>query len=120
MDAVRDLGRTDPWQESLERSRARRKDASARRPATDRPHAPSHTSVRWRIAVRRATAILAVTLPVALLVNALAGRRTHELPTSAQLPAMSASALLRYAESGGAGPLSRALLYLIPDQRVRT
>jgi hypothetical protein len=59
LDAVRDLAQFDPWQESLERSRARRNDAGRargrRRRRTRRLLAP--------LAAAFALALLAVTLP---------------------------------------------------------
>ena len=127
MDTVRDLGRAEPWQESLERSRARRSEArratverdhprhahreppsSAQpRPTSGRPDARRRKPGRGRILVRRATAILALTLPAVALVTALAGGRTQRPPIAAQLSALPASANLRYDGSGGPGPRSR-------------
>lgn len=127
MDAVRDLGRVEPWQESLERSCARRNKSgrasikrgqrreerpqgqrtSVRRPTTDRLRTRSSKASRSRILVRRAVAIVVLTLPGAVLISALAGRGTQRSPIAVQALALSAPAHARYADSGGAGPLSR-------------
>lgn len=127
MDAVRDLGRVEPWQESLERSLARRNKSgrasvkhdqrreerpqtqrtSARRRATDRLRTRSRKASRSRILVRRAVGIVALTVPGVVLVSALAGRGTQGPPIAAQAAAVSAPAHPRHAGSGGAGPLAR-------------
>ena len=125
MDAVRDLGRVEPWHESLERSLARRNKperapvkrdqqreqrppaqrTSARRRVTDRPRTRGPKTSRSRILVRRAVGIVALTVAGVGLVSTLAGRGTPRPPIAAHAEAVSAQ--LRYADSGGAGPLSR-------------
>lgn len=125
MDAVRDLGRVEPWQDSLECSLARRNESargsdkrdqrreerppapttSVRRPASDRSRTRRREASRSRILVRRAVGIFALTVLGVVLVSALAGRGTQGSPIAAQARAVSAH--FRYADSGGAGPLSR-------------
>jgi hypothetical protein len=127
VDAFRDLGRTEPWQDSVERSLARRsksgrasvkcdqrreeRDAarrtSVRRPASDRLRTGSRKASRSRILVRRAVGIVVLTVPGVVLLSAVAGRGTQGSPTAARAPAILAPAHPRYVESGGAGPLSR-------------
>ena len=125
MDAVRDLGRVEPWHESLERSLARRnrperapvkrdqqreqrppaQRTSVRRSVTDRPCTRGRKASRSRILVRRGGGIVALTVAGVALVSTLAGRGTQRPPIAAHAEAISAQ--LRYDDSGGAGPLSR-------------
>lgn len=127
MDAVRDLGRGEPWQESLERSLARRNKSGgvsvkrnqrreqrrpaqrtrARRPATDRLCTSDRKASRSRILVRRGVGVVVLTVLAVVLVSALAGQGTRGSPIAARAAAISAPAHPRYADSGGAGPLSR-------------
>lgn len=127
MDGVRDLGRIEPWQESLERSRARRKKStrgsvgreqrrqarrprettSAGQPTTDRPGARRREARHGRKLVIGAVGIVAFTLPVVVLFGAPAGPGTRRSPIAARAHARSAPADARDAGPGGAGPLSR-------------
>ena len=101
MDTVRDLGRIDPWQESLERALARR---AQRRPAADRRQTRARAARRRRVGV---VAIFALALPIVVLLSPLAGRGTEGSSISAQARDMPVLAHARYAALGGAGPLSR-------------
>ena len=72
---------------------------------TDRPRTRGPKTSRSRILVRRAVGIVALTVAGVGLVSTLAGRGTPRPPIAAHAEAVSAQ--LRYADSGGAGPLSR-------------
>jgi murein DD-endopeptidase MepM/ murein hydrolase activator NlpD len=109
VDPVRDLGRIEPWQESLERSRARRAkssgpagESSEGRKPTNRRRAATRTA-RPRMLLAGAGGILAVASLVILLPGALAGRSGASL-TAARGGDISAS---RHSGSDGAGPVSR-------------
>lgn len=124
MDTVRDLGRSEPWEESLERSRARRSEAAhaaakrdQRRPAQRPPRKtsrPRSTTARPR--TRRATAtrarlrvvgLFAIALAVVAVVSPFAGQSAQRPPLAAQARTMSALAQAPSADSHGAGPLAR-------------
>ncbi len=127
MDTVRDLGRVEPWQESLERSLARRRKSRrasaerderrrerrvehptpARRQPTAQPPSRRRQATRSRICVRRAAASLVLIALGLGLITALAGQGTRGAPTAAQASAISGPARARWADSSGAGPLSR-------------
>lgn len=120
MDTVRDLGRIEPWQASLERSRARRdkpsrdqtcrerppaQKASSRRPARSRPR--NRKATRARIRARRAAAIFALVVPAVVLLTALAGRGSQGSAVAARAQAGWVPAHPQDAAPGGAGPLAR-------------
>lgn len=124
MDPVRDLGRIDPWQESLERSLARRSKSkrgstksdqrrgerratpttSTRRPTTDRPRARQRGARRFRAGV---VGIPAVVVPVLVLLSLVVGQGTHPSPIPAQAHTKSAAVGGLNVDSTGAGPLFR-------------
>ena len=127
MDAVRDLGRVEPWQESLERSRARRhksrsrarsrqerrperhpaQTASRRHVATDRARPRGRNTRRLRMLAVGVGGVFALGFPVAVLPSALGGRGTQASATAGPAPVGSASAHPASAESGAAGRVSQ-------------
>jgi murein DD-endopeptidase MepM/ murein hydrolase activator NlpD len=105
VDTVRDLGCDDPWQESLERSRARR-NASRRQPVSAPPRTRTRAPSRRRFLVRRSVAVFALVASIAVPLTASAGGAGHALPVAATPPALPASAQAQYLRTTGAGPLS--------------
>jgi murein DD-endopeptidase MepM/ murein hydrolase activator NlpD len=112
VDPVRDLGRNEPWQESLERSQARRRKSSRasverdqpERRRTDRPQARRHTANRSRILVRRAAGLAALAACIAVPLSALGGSGAQKARIAALAHAKPAPLAAAYADDGG--PLS--------------
>ncbi len=99
MDAVRDLGRIEPWQVSLERSRARR--------ASRRPRAPRRKAARWRILAAAVPGVFVLAWTVAVLPGALAGRGATAGPRAESRtvnPAYGGPLAARRVVSPAAGP----------------
>jgi hypothetical protein len=92
MDPVRDLGRIDPWQDSLERSRARRSQSKPR----------PRKSRRFLLG---ASTIVALALPGTLLPSALGGGGAKASARAGSSPAASRAA--SYAQVGGIAPSPR-------------
>src|SRR5947209_1299773 len=106
MDPVRDLGRIEPWQESLERSRARR-DASTRRSVTDRNWRCRPASRRSPMLAIGAGGAAAVAFLLVVLWGGLTNRSGRALVTAANTRAASASGRGNW---DGAGPISRGVV----------
>src|SRR5207248_11539295 len=76
VEPVRDLGRIEPWQESLERSLARR-GKSRRASVSSRPRPARRRSARPRALVLGGGVIVALASSLAVLPSALAGGGTE-------------------------------------------
>ena len=99
MDGVQDLGRFDPWQESLERSRARRA-------ARNRVRARRRKTRRVGLLVMGAGTILLI----AVLAAAFGGRSTPASASLASAHGAPTPAHLTPAEAGAAGLVSRLVV----------
>jgi murein DD-endopeptidase MepM/ murein hydrolase activator NlpD len=93
VDTVRDLGRSEPWQESLQRSRARRGN-------------PSPRARRSRRLLLGASTIIALALPGTVLPGALAGGGA-KASAGAALSHAASLAHPVYADLGGIAPSPR-------------
>lgn len=84
----------------------------------DRSRTGNRKATRPRILVRRTVAVFALAVPAVVVFSALAGRGTHGPPIAAQA-AMAGPADHRYADSSGAGPLSRGPVPLVSGTGLR-
>ena len=108
MDTVRDLGRIEPWQDSLERSLARRNRSSGSvAPRRDRPRIRSRQVAPSRILVRRAGAIVALAVLSVGGLSTVGGRRARGSSIATAARPVPAQVHPQYAGLSGAGPLSR-------------
>jgi hypothetical protein len=123
VETVRDLGRSEPWQESLERSRARRTKGTRSSPAVatprrrprsgptlerrDRLPRTGRPAKRVRFMVVSAGAVVLALLAV-VLPSTPGGRRAQASPSEAQVDAFRAPAGQAYASSVAVALRTRA------------
>jgi hypothetical protein len=91
VDSVRDLARSDPWRESLERSLERRGGSKASSPGVGRGRRRA-AAPRLRIRIPTERIVGALALLAALLASVLAGGGTETSPTAARADVPGAAA----------------------------